>query len=1465
MSGVPGYYDRLWGDQEAIRSKVVAALVAWDPSKPVQELQQLPISFRSATDYVDAMLPLWAEELHEALRDASPVPEQHVQPWVVTVVRANDIPTRLLRVTLHYSRTQQDAFVSELTASNATPRKGARSRFPEVRSMVLIAASPAAISAVWRSPRFSNVDVGVATAAAVGSEDILSRGSHANESAGADKIASDQEAGRHIIAGYVARCAGTGVGVEIDVIVDSDGWARLCDSHPDVIAAAAADAAARDADRLRQAMRKREAAARRRAVTPSAAAANAVAPAKADVRGPISIDDDDDFLKAPVAALIDNGRAAAATVNTVADAAEVEPKRRRGRPRKTATAASADVPQKKRGRPRKSALSAPKEQPSKKRSSSSAADPSTTAALVVRAVSVGADAVGSSPASDGAVSSGSDNESGASNAPRNVNDDEPDHGDDSDDLANPLLAVVTTTTSSLTSSLTRAGDEAQNAPFTALETSQPHPTVSATSALAKEGRIAAQSLGVQRATGSIASATSSRIRGPGRFCIWGLCSVVSSFREAEALLSLHTLDSGLLGPILEPSTPPAPPHSVEDSASPARPARGGFMATLEPRYRPLFEPQDGNYRRLYLKAKFNASQQAAIDAAVRSAGITLVQGPPGSGKTHFMLGLLNTVHVIAYRYYHETLLGNVEEILRRAMSTPGEQSSSNSSGVAAVAMAGAENDKALAPLVGSAQQSDNGNVIDLVASDSTRTEVNDVRRASARAGIARPPVSSVVPTVETAVPLPILVPDASAMHNEAAAGGTQSAATRPGSSLVTVDAVTRAAAVASAAIAARARSGSITSTSATAAVPVGASSSLAELISSAGAIAAPTHGRTDAVALAANARRVTSTAPSSTHGVLRWLLNSANDVRECLDHAQPALALRPRILVTAPSNAAVDGIVMRIVRDGMRSGVASRPPTSDAAAAPTPLKLEIFRPAIVRVGDAATPDVRAAGVALEQLVDAVTCLNAADCANMAASLAAEREALLSEIAALRGGYQSDVLAIRARVQADVSARRISVPDGARAAAVAQESLFGRVASRLLAVVNLYERNRAATMRVSWVARSLPTIEGGQGGEIHSGAVRREVRNSILEAAEIVLTTTSSSAVATVEAFVQETSAAFDIVLIDEAAQAVEPSSLIPMRYGATQAVLVGDPQQLPATVLSRPAAAARYDRSLFARLVEGGHRVHLLDTQYRMHPAISAFPSAHFYGGRLHDAPTVLGHARYHPMHEARARRPLVVFDLCNARQATPQSSTSPCNPVEAAFVLRLIAGLHAWRAKDPHTGARVKFTGSLGVITFYRGQLDLLRRSVRARFLQPSDAEVSNAKVGARQVANNSEATNEGGTDVPAMPQVRLAFNVDINTVDAFQGQERDVVILSCVRTIDSDAPRNSNGSRIGFLADPRRMNVALTRAKYGCWVLGSAHALRSNTHWAALLDHATATGVLISVPAATPDAADATDVEAL
>jgi DNA polymerase III delta prime subunit len=132
--------------------------------------------------------------------------------------------------------------------------------------------------------------------------------------------------------------------------------------------------------------------------------------------------------------------------------------------------------------------------------------------------------------------------------------------------------------------------------------------------------------------------------------------------------------------------------------------------------------------------------------------------------------------------------------------------------------------------------------------------------------------------------------------------------------------------------------------------------------------------------------------------------------------------------------------------------------------------------------------------------------------------------------------------------------------------------------------------------------------------------RQTLRVRVLNEAQVVCCTLSASG----HEVISRIDGEFEMVIIDEACQATELSALIPLQYGCKRAILVGDPNQLPPTVISQTAVTFAYEQSLFQRLQKvAPAQVQLLSLQYRMHPDISAFPSAHFYSSKLLNGPNV--------------------------------------------------------------------------------------------------------------------------------------------------------------------------------------------------------------------------------------------------
>ena len=261
--------------------------------------------------------------------------------------------------------------------------------------------------------------------------------------------------------------------------------------------------------------------------------------------------------------------------------------------------------------------------------------------------------------------------------------------------------------------------------------------------------------------------------------------------------------------------------------------------------------------------------------------------------------------------------------------------------------------------------------------------------------------------------------------------------------------------------------------------------------------------------------------------------------------------------------------------------------------------------------------------------------------------------------------------------------------------------------------------------------SMDTLVSQRLGELgaHVDSVRRfeaavereKLKQAILDEASVVCSTLSYSGAGMFSRMTKQ----FDAVIIDEAAQAVEPSTLIPLCHGAKQVFLVGDPRQLPATVLSNTAVANDYDMSMFKRFERCGYPVHVLKTQYRMHPAIREFPSKCFYDDVLKDGPD-MATLNARPWHAYSAFRPFVFFDVKGKERST--SGHSWANDEEADFCVCLLQNM---LKRFPELGSG----RSIGVISPYKAQV----KTIRAKL----DEKLGGAKARA----------------------------IDVNTIDGFQG----------------------------------------------------------------------------------------------
>lgn len=254
---------------------------------------------------------------------------------------------------------------------------------------------------------------------------------------------------------------------------------------------------------------------------------------------------------------------------------------------------------------------------------------------------------------------------------------------------------------------------------------------------------------------------------------------------------------------------------------------------------------------------------------------------------------------------------------------------------------------------------------------------------------------------------------------------------------------------------------------------------------------------------------------------------------------------------------------------------------------------------------------------------------------------------------------------------------------------------------------------------------------------------------------------------------------FGTLFIDEAAQALEAACWIPIKR-CTRAVLAGDHCQLPPTVKSIAAQRAGLGKTLMERIVENKPEVvTLLKVQYRMNDEIMRFSSDWFYGGQVESAPQIKyrGILDYDvPMMWVETRE----GDDEHYRETFVGESFGRINKDEAELTLQTLEAYYRKIGKQRILDEQI----DVGIISPYRAQVQYLKRLIRKReFFKPYRSLIT------------------------------------VNTVDGFQGQERDVILISLVRA--------NNEGQIGFLSDLRRMNVAITRARMKLIIIGDPSTL--------------------------------------
>jgi len=301
-------------------------------------------------------------------------------------------------------------------------------------------------------------------------------------------------------------------------------------------------------------------------------------------------------------------------------------------------------------------------------------------------------------------------------------------------------------------------------------------------------------------------------------------------------------------------------------------------------------------------------------------------------------------------------------------------------------------------------------------------------------------------------------------------------------------------------------------------------------------------------------------------------------------------------------------------------------------------------------------------------------------------------------------------------------------------------------------------------------------------ELHDDIKRIENKmiRDIIETSDVILSTNSSAALESISR------TKFDVAIIDEASQATIPSVLIPIAK-AHRFILAGDHKQLPPTIISDKAQ--KLEKTLFEELIKiYPFKSQLLDVQYRMNSLLMKFPNAEFYNNNLKSDSSVDDITINDILTTTEKEDPMLFVDTSSVDEDGERhlkDSKSIINEIEAEIAIKL--------ANDY---LKIGLTeDDIGIISPYADQVKIIQEKTP----------------------------------------------VEVKTVDGFQGREKEIIIISTVRS-------NENGN-IGFLRDLRRLNVAITRAKRKLIIIGNINTLKTNPTYARLIEFARENNVLIEV----------------
>ncbi|MFM5881937.1 IGHMBP2 family helicase [Methanobrevibacter gottschalkii] len=282
-------------------------------------------------------------------------------------------------------------------------------------------------------------------------------------------------------------------------------------------------------------------------------------------------------------------------------------------------------------------------------------------------------------------------------------------------------------------------------------------------------------------------------------------------------------------------------------------------------------------------------------------------------------------------------------------------------------------------------------------------------------------------------------------------------------------------------------------------------------------------------------------------------------------------------------------------------------------------------------------------------------------------------------------------------------------------------------------------------------------------------VENKIIRDIIECSDVILSTNSSAALDSIA------KTKFDVAIIDESSQATIPSILIPIAK-AKRFILAGDHKQLPPTIIS--AKSRDLEKTLFEELIKlYPYKSQLLNVQYRMNKALMKFPNKEFYNNGLKSDPSVeeikIDDLLDHNHHEE-ALLFINTSNVYNNKEKRLKDSKSIINPVESEITINIVKNYLESGIDNE----------DIGIISPYADQVKVIQDNTP----------------------------------------------VEVKTVDGFQGREKEIIIISTVRS-------NNNGN-IGFLKDLRRLNVAITRAKRKLIIVGNKETLKNSPTYKRLIE---------------------------